>query len=123
MSEQSTNDDTDADKPVIVLFRHDLRVADNRALSAAADSGKPVVTVFVWDEEAPGIRPLGAARRWWLHHSLEALGEDIGKLGGKLILRRGATQDIVDEIIERTSADMVLWNRRYDPLPSRSTRS
>ena len=41
--------DTDPDKPVLVLFRHDLRVADNGALSAAAKSGKPVVPVFILD--------------------------------------------------------------------------
>ncbi len=105
----------DPDKPVIVLFRHDLRLADNRALTAAAQSGKPVVAVFVLDEVSPGIRPLGGARRWWLHHSLTALADDLKRLGLRLTLRRGETPQIVDDIIERTGADMVLWNRRYDP--------
>ncbi|MBX4378565.1 deoxyribodipyrimidine photo-lyase, partial [Mycobacterium tuberculosis] len=36
--------------PVIVLFRNDLRISDNRALYAAANTGKPVIPVFVWDE-------------------------------------------------------------------------
>jgi deoxyribodipyrimidine photo-lyase len=105
----------DTAKPAVVLFRHDLRVADNRALSAAVASGKPVVTVFILDEEAPGIRPLGGARRWWLHHSLAALSHDLKQRGAKLVLRRGETLGIVDEIIASTGADTVLWNRRYDP--------
>ena len=41
---------TDPAKPVIVLFRHDLRLRDNLALSAAAETGKPVVAAFVGDE-------------------------------------------------------------------------
>ena len=65
---------TDPAKPVIVLFRHDLRLRDNLALSAAAETGKPVVAAFVGDE-SPAVRRPGAARRWWLHHSLSALSE------------------------------------------------
>ena len=39
--------DTGTDKPVIVLFRHDLRLGDNRALFAASQTGKPVIPVFL----------------------------------------------------------------------------
>ena len=31
---------------------------------------------------APGIRPLGGAARWWLHHSLASLGERLRERGG-----------------------------------------
>ena len=107
--------ETETEKPVIVLFRHDLRLADNRALSAAADTGKPVIPLFILDEVSPGIRPLGGARRWWLHHSLAALDKALKELGATLILRSGQTLAIVDDVLEKTGADMVLWNRRYDP--------
>jgi deoxyribodipyrimidine photo-lyase len=98
---------------VLVLFRHDLRVADNRALSAAAATGKPVVPVFLLDGHA-GRAP-GAARRWWLHHSLTALGRRLSALGAPLILRRGPTVEVVAALVEATGADLVLWNRRYEP--------
>ncbi|MEP2452870.1 MAG: deoxyribodipyrimidine photo-lyase, partial [Nitratireductor sp.] len=39
--------DTPREPPVIVLFRNDLRLADNLALKAAADTGRPVLPVFV----------------------------------------------------------------------------
>ena len=106
--------DTDPDKPVLVLFRHDLRVADNGALSAAAKSGKPVVPVFILDEASDKMRPAGGARRWWLHHSLTALSERIGTLGARLVLRSGKTGAVVRDLVEETGADLVLWNRRYD---------
>ncbi|EJN02409.1 deoxyribodipyrimidine photo-lyase [Phyllobacterium sp. YR531] len=110
-------DENDAkENPVIVLFRHDLRLADNRALYAAAQTGKPVITVFIRDEEtSKSVRPLGGARQWWLHHSLVSLTRSLAKLDQKLILRKGATQAIVRNLLDDTKADMVLWNRRYDP--------
>lgn len=105
----------DNQAPVIVLFRHDLRISDNRALHDASRSGKPVIAVFLWDEvTSPVTRPIGSARRWWLHHSLMSLARSLEGLGSHLVLRRGNSLDIVNEIVEQTGADTVLWNRRYD---------
>ncbi|MEB5506507.1 deoxyribodipyrimidine photo-lyase, partial [Burkholderia pseudomallei] len=59
--------------PAVVWFRDDLRVSDHPALMRAAESGRPVIGVYVFDERAGG-RPLGGAARWWLHGSLRALG-------------------------------------------------
>lgn len=99
----------------LVLFRHDLRIADNRALAAAAATGRPVVPVFVLDEVSPGTRPVGGARRWWLHHSLAALSRDLARLGSPLVLRRGRMDEVVEALVAETGAGAVLWNRRYDP--------
>ncbi len=103
------------DKPILVLFRTDLRMADNRALSAAAATGRPVIPVFIFDEESEGVRPVGGARRWWLHQSLSALGHRMAALGAPLLLRRGPMLEQTLAMLEETGADMVLWNRRYDP--------
>ncbi|CAN5333742.1 deoxyribodipyrimidine photo-lyase [soil metagenome] len=92
--------------PSIVWLRDDLRLADNPALTAAAERGEPVVLVYVLDEVSPGIRPLGAASRWWLHHSLAALGE-------QLVLRRGAAEDVIPALVAEVGAGAVFWNRRY----------
>jgi deoxyribodipyrimidine photo-lyase len=100
-------------RPTIVWLRDDLRVADNPALSAAVQRGAPVVVVFVLDDESPGIRPLGGASRWWLHHSLEALGEELSSRGGGLVLRRGAAVPEIIRLVEETDAGAVYWNRRY----------
>lgn len=96
--------------PTIVWLRDDLRLADNPALTAAAERGEPVVLVYVLDEVSPGIRPLGDASRWWLHHSLAALAESVG---GSLVLRRGAAEDVIPALVAETHAGAVYWNRRY----------
>ncbi|WP_105032726.1 cryptochrome/photolyase family protein [Arthrobacter ruber] len=104
----------------LVWFRDDLRISDNPALAAAADSGDDVVACYVLDEETEGIRPLGGASRWWLHHSLAALDASLADLGIPLVLRRGAAGDVVPDLVRESSAGAVVWNRRYG-LAERTT--
>lgn len=99
--------------PSIVWFRDDLRLADHPALRAALDRGEPVVGLYVLDEESAGIRPLGGAARWWLHHSLASLADDLRAGGSHLVLRRGAAASVVRSLVDDIGAGAVYWNRRY----------
>lgn len=99
--------------PSIVWLRDDLRLADNPALRAAVDRDEPVIVLYVLDEESPGVRPLGGAARWWLHHSLASLGERLAERGGTLVLRRGPAERVVREVVTDAAASAVFWNRRY----------
>jgi deoxyribodipyrimidine photo-lyase len=101
--------------PTVVLFRRDLRVADNRALAKAASTGKPIVALYVLDEESHGLRAQGAASRWWLHHSLNHLAHKLHTLGVKLHFTRGKTLPIAQNAAVESGADTVVWNRRYVP--------
>jgi len=100
-------------EPVIVWLRDNLRLADNRALSAAARTGQPVLPVYVYDDASPGLRPLGGASRWWLHHSLAALAGDLDAAGARLNILRGAAGTIVPQLAQRSGATAVFWSRRY----------
>ncbi|MBO6758841.1 MAG: deoxyribodipyrimidine photo-lyase [Roseibium sp.] len=95
----------------IVWFRQDLRIADNPALSAAAERGA-VLPVYVLEDGAPltNSQPLGGAARWWLHHSLAALQRDLGGL----IVLKGDPQVLLPELAAKTGATEVMWNRCYD---------
>ena len=104
-----------SENPVIVWFRQDLRLADNPALAAAVATGRPILPLFVLDDESPDVRPMGGASRWWLHHSLEALSDDLRMRGLQLVLRRGAALDVLRELTEVTDAKQVFWNRCYEP--------
>lgn len=99
--------------PSIVWFRDDLRLADHPALRAALDRGEPIIGLYVLDEESEGVRPLGGAARWWLHHSLASLGERLGEKGSTLVLRRGPAERVVREVVTDAGAGAVFWNRRY----------
>ncbi len=99
----------------VVWFRQDLRLQDNPALTAAVVRGAPVVPVFVWDEAGEGRWPMGGASRWWLHHSLAALDGALRERGSRLILAHGDSGAVLHDLIERTGAASVYWNRRYEP--------
>ena len=97
--------------PVIVWFRRNLRLCDNAALIAAADSGCPIVPVYVLDE-----LDCGGASRWWLHFSLERLDKDLKRRHSRLILRRGRPERVLAEIAASTGAAAIYYARRYEPL-------
>ncbi|MGE3741495.1 MAG: deoxyribodipyrimidine photo-lyase [Geminicoccaceae bacterium] len=100
---------------VILWFRRDLRLADNPALAAALESGRPLLPLHVLDDDAPGPWRPGAAARWWLHHSLARLQEALRRRGAALVLRRGAAGEALDRLIVETGAAEIHWNRLYEP--------
>jgi deoxyribodipyrimidine photo-lyase len=104
-----------SERPVVVWFRDDLRLADNRALTAAVKSGAPVICVYILDDATPGVWRRGGASRWWLDKSLLALSADIEARRGRLTLRRGATVDELPRIITEAKASAVYFTRAYEP--------
>ena len=101
--------------PAILWFRQDLRIADNPALHAATADGRPVVALYVLDTTDHPWQ-LGGASRWWLHHSLKSLQDELRRrYGVTLILRRGDPGSILPALARDTGAECVFWNRRYEP--------
>ena len=105
--------------PVVVWFRNDLRLADNPALSAAAQCGAPIVALYILDDVAPGDWRMGAASRWRLHQSLASLTLDLAKLGVTLTLRRGPADIVTEGVVAQSGARAVYWNRLYEPWAMR----
>ncbi|PSC05822.1 deoxyribodipyrimidine photolyase [Alsobacter soli] len=101
-------------RPVCVWFRDDLRLADNPALAAANASGASVVAFYVLDEESDGIRRLGGASKWWLHHALASLRDDLQAAGADLLLFRGPARMVLERLRTALEPAAVFWNRRYD---------
>ncbi len=99
----------------LVLFRQDLRLADNPALYEAAQAGA-VVPVYVLDDTSPDEWRMGGASRWWLHHSLTSLAHDLTQQGSRLILRRGELEAEILRLAQQTGAQAVVWNCGYEPF-------
>jgi deoxyribodipyrimidine photo-lyase len=98
----------------LVLFRRDLRLADNPAWSAACAEHAQVLPAFIHAVDE-GPWSAGAAGRWWLHHSLAALDESLRNAGAALHLCRGEPLQILRELIAQSGASAVYWNRLYEP--------
>ena len=100
--------------PIIVWFRQDLRIADNPAFFEAASLGKPLIPLFIMDDENAGEWAFGEASRWWLHHSLTDLKQDLKQnYDIDLILKQGNSLKIIQDLIKETGADHIYWNRLY----------
>jgi len=101
--------------PIIYNFRNDLRLSDNRGLTAAIATGQPLIACYIFDENSYIDRGMGSASAWWLHHSLTSLAESLKQLGLTLILRRGDWQTELLKLCDETNAKSVFWPRAYEP--------
>ncbi len=95
----------------IVWFRQDLRLSDNPALSAAAQSGS-VLPVYIFDDVHAGNWQNGEASDWWLHHSLKSLDK---QLNNHLLILQGDPSEILPKLVEQYQCSHVYWNRCYEP--------
>ena len=99
----------------IVWLRRDLRLDDNPALDWSARHADETIFAFVHapQEEQPWAP--GAASRWWLHHSLAALGRELEELGQRLVILRGPALEALLGLAGTMKAEFVCWNRLYEP--------
>ena len=101
--------------PSIVFFQDDLRMRDNPALAAAADRGNPLICLYIWNPDASGYARPGAASRWWLHHSLHTLADNLAKAGNTLILKTGHAPEVIAGLVRQLGASHLYWNRACEP--------
>ncbi|MDT8429394.1 MAG: deoxyribodipyrimidine photo-lyase [Pseudomonadales bacterium] len=99
------------EEPCIVWFRQDLRLQDNPALHAAVNSGR-IIPVYILDDINSRPWQIGAASRWWLHHSLQALNRS---LNDQLLVLQGDALTLLPELAATLKAKAVYWNRCYEP--------
>ena len=99
--------------PILLWFRRDLRLADHPALTAAVETGRPIIPVFINDEVVAGQ---GAAPRFRLGLSVGSLAQQLESKGSKLTLRQGDALHVLRDLIAETGATDVYWSRAYDPI-------
>jgi deoxyribodipyrimidine photo-lyase len=100
------------DRPILAWLRRDLRLGDHPMLTAAAESGRPVIPVFLLDEV---VEAQGAAPVWRLGKSVADLAERLDAIGSRLILRRGRAGEVLADLVGETGAAAIWWTRAYDP--------
>ena len=94
----------------IIWFRHDLRIHDNPALSAAIEAGQ-ILPIYIFDQHLEHHK-MGAASQVWLHHALADLNQS---LDGHLQFFEGNSEAVFEQLIENYPVEGVYWNRGYDP--------
>ncbi len=98
--------------PILLWFRRDFRLADHAALRAACASGRPVIPVFIHDEQ---LAALGAAPKMRMGLALAHFADVLEQSGSRMILRKGAPLAVLRALVAETGAGSVYWSRRNDP--------
>ncbi|HEX7767910.1 MAG TPA: deoxyribodipyrimidine photo-lyase [Nitrospira sp.] len=100
----------------IVWFRRDLRLHDQPALTAACQECDEVLPLFVFDEPLLQSREFGSACVNFMLGCLQELSASLANLGLALQWRRGEPVDAVVQAAREWKADVVYWNRDYEPV-------
>jgi deoxyribodipyrimidine photo-lyase len=108
--------------PSLLWFRHDLRLADHAALTAAIAAGGRVLPVFVLDDAAAGEWRYGAASRWWLKRSLAALAAALAARGAPLLLAKGRAETVIPALADAIGAREVQAGRALEPWAREQSR-
>ncbi|MBX3327936.1 MAG: deoxyribodipyrimidine photo-lyase, partial [Nitrospira sp.] len=99
----------------IVWFRRDLRLADQPAFTAACKECDEVIPLFVFDEPLLQSHEFGSACVNFMLGCLDELQASLVALGLPLQWRRGCQVDEVFRAALEWEADVVYWNRDYEP--------
>ena len=99
----------------IVWFRRDLRLHDNPALDEACNACSYVIPLFVFDEPLLRSQTFGSACVNFMLGCLEDLAASLAARGAWLQWRRGEPAEEVVNAARHWKADVVYWNRDYEP--------
>ena len=96
-------------------FRRDLRLEDNLGLYQALQSEYPVIPLFIFDEAILDSLPKNDARLGFIHDSLSTLQEKLQELGSSLLVKKGKTSAVWQELIGEWTIKEVFFNKDYEP--------
>lgn len=104
-------------QPVVIhWFRRDLRLEDNTALSAALQSGTPVLPIFIFDTEILNRLDNKNDRRVdFIHQVLNSLHEQLKLLGSSLLVKVGSPKQVITALLQEYSVSAIYTNHDYEP--------
>lgn len=105
----------------MALFTRDLRIRDNPVLTAAQRAGDAVAPVFVLDEAILASSYFTPNKAAFLSSALAELDEELRRIGGRLVVRRGelvfevlrlVRELLIDEV--HIAADVSAYSQRRE---------
>ncbi|MFM9825668.1 cryptochrome/photolyase family protein [Flavobacterium sp.] len=99
----------------IFWFRRDLRLDDNVGLFNALNSKFPVISVFIFDEEILEKLPKNDARVGFIYDSLSDINCKLQEIGSSLLIKKGKTKDVWQELLQEFDIKKVFFNKDYEP--------
>ncbi len=107
----------------IVWFRRDLRLTDQPALTAACGECDEIVPLFVFDEPLLQSHVFGSACVNFMLGCLDEVAASLASRGITLQWRRGEPVEEIVHVAQTWKADVVYWNRDYEPAAIKRDRA
>jgi len=105
-------------KNSLFIFRRDLRISDNTALSDALNRSDKVYTCFIFDPrqitDKNEYKSQNAVQ--FMLNSIKTLKKSLQKKGGQLALFNGNSDEVIASIIDNNPVDAIFMNRDYTPF-------
>lgn len=99
----------------IFWFRRDLRVDDNKGFFEALNSNKPVLPIFIFDENIIQDLPKDDARVSYIHDRLTVIDNELQKFGKKLAVFHGKPLAILEKLVAENAIESIYTNHDYEP--------
>ncbi|MBK8046206.1 MAG: deoxyribodipyrimidine photo-lyase [Anaerolineales bacterium] len=96
-------------------IRRDLRLTDNQALHLACTLAQQVLPVFIIDPGLQGSQYNSPKRASFLWGGLQALQQELQKIGSNLVVRTGAPAEVLGQLCLDNGAVAVCAERDYSP--------
>jgi deoxyribodipyrimidine photo-lyase len=96
-------------------FRRDLRLEDNVGLFHALESKYQVIPLFIFDEDILEKLPKNDARVSFIHNSLSEINNKLQETGSSLLVKKGKTNAVWQELIQEFDVKEVFFNKDYEP--------
>jgi deoxyribodipyrimidine photo-lyase len=96
-------------------FRRDLRLEDNVGLYHALQSKYPLIPLFIFDDAILDSLPKNDARVGFIHESLAKINQQLQEIGSSLLVKKGKTQQVWQELLQEFEVKEVYFNKDYEP--------
>ncbi|WP_348810679.1 cryptochrome/photolyase family protein [Flavobacterium maritimum] len=97
-------------------FRRDLRLEDNVGLFHALQSKYRVIPLFIFDDSILDSLPKNDARVGFIHESLSKINTQLNEIGSSILIKKGKTQTVWQELIAEFDLKEVFFNKDYEPF-------
>ena len=102
-------------KVSIFWFRRDLRLDDNRALSAAASAGHPILPLFIFDTTITSKLKRSDARITFIYDTLSEMNTRRSASGSSMLIRKGEPAEVLERLIGKYEIAGVWFNDDFEP--------
>ncbi len=97
-------------------IRRDLRLTDSGALAAALSEHDSVLPLFILDDRLLNSPTVAPSRIRLLYHGLVSLDRNLNELGSGLVVREGAPERILHELVADHGISSIYAERSYTPF-------